>query len=60
MSCRGGMRYLSDQLRAQGQECLRLANEARDRWIAKILEDMGRQLHERADRLEDGEGHPRQ
>jgi len=54
------MRYLHDQLRAQGQECFRLAQEARDRWIAKVLEDMGRQLHERADRLENEEGRPPQ
>jgi len=42
-----GVRYLSDQFRAQAQECFRLAAEARDRWVAKMLEDMGHQLHER-------------
>jgi len=52
------VRYLSDQLRTQAQECFRLAKEARDRWIARSLEDMGRQLHERADQLEDGNDRP--
>jgi len=52
------MRYLSDQLRAQAQECSRLAKEARDKWIAKSLEDLGRQLHEQADQLENGNNHP--
>jgi hypothetical protein len=49
------VRYLSDQFRAQGDECFRLAKEARDRWIARLLEDLGRQLHDNADNLEDGE-----
>jgi hypothetical protein len=46
------VRYLSDHLRAQAQECYRLAKEARDRWVAKLLENLGHQLHERADQLE--------
>jgi hypothetical protein len=29
-----------------------LAKEARDRWIAKSLENLGHQLHEQADQLE--------
>jgi hypothetical protein len=37
-----------------------LAKEARDRWIAKLLEDMGRQLHERANQLENGNDRPPQ
>jgi len=53
-----GVRYLSDQFRTQAQECFRLAAEARDRWVAKALEDMGHQLHERADELEES-GHKR-
>jgi Leu/Phe-tRNA-protein transferase len=52
------VRQLSDQFRAQAKECFRLAEEARDRWIAELLEDMGHQLHERADQLESGEDHP--
>ena len=52
------MRYLSDQFRTQAQECFRLAAEARDSWVAKMLEDMGRELHERADQLEDGNDRP--
>ena len=54
------MRYLSDQLRAQAEECLRLAKEARDRWIANSLEDLGRQLHEQADQLEENGNNRRQ
>jgi len=46
------VRYLSDHVRAQAEECYRLAKEARDRWIAKLLENLGHQLHERADQLE--------
>ena len=46
------VRYLSDHLRAQAEECYRLAKEARDRWIAKLLDNLGHQLHERADQLE--------
>ena len=46
------MRYLSDHLRGQAEECYRLAKDARDRWIAKLLENLGHQLHERADQLE--------
>ena len=52
------MRYLSDQFRTQAQECFRLAAEARDRWVAKMLENVGRELHEKADQLEDGNDHP--
>jgi hypothetical protein len=52
------VRYLSDQFRAQAEECFRLAKEARDRWIARSLEDLGRQLHDRADQLENGEDRP--
>jgi hypothetical protein len=48
----GGVRYLSDQLRFQAAECYRLAKESRDRWIARVLENLGHQLHERADQLE--------
>jgi hypothetical protein len=44
--------YLCDHLRAQAEECYRLAKEARDRWIAKLLENLGHQLHARADQLE--------
>jgi len=54
------VRYLPDQLRAQAEEAFRLAQEARDRWIAKLLEDLGRQLHERADQLENEEDRPRE
>jgi hypothetical protein len=46
------MRDLFDHLRAQAEECYRLAKEARDRWIAKLPENLGHQLHERADQLE--------
>ncbi|HEX9322018.1 MAG TPA: hypothetical protein VF913_07855 [Xanthobacteraceae bacterium] len=46
------MRYLSDQIRTQAEECYRLAKEARDKWIANVLENLGHQLHERADQLE--------
>jgi len=28
------------------------AKEARDKWIANVLENLGHQLHERADQLE--------
>jgi len=46
------VRYLSDQIRTQAEECYRLAKEARDKWIANLLENLGHQLHERADQLE--------
>jgi len=49
------MRYLSEHRRAQAAECFRLAKEARDRRIANLLENLGRQLHEQADQLEDGD-----
>jgi hypothetical protein len=49
------VRHLSDQLRFQAEECYRLAKEARDKWIAKALDDLGHQLHERADRLDGSE-----
>jgi len=45
-------RYLSDHLRTQAEECYRLAKEARDKWVANILDNLGNQLHARADQLE--------
>jgi hypothetical protein len=35
-----------------------LAKEARDRWIASVLENLGHQLHERADQLENKNDRP--
>jgi hypothetical protein len=52
------VRYLSDHLPTQAEECYRLAKEARDKWVANILDNVGNQLHARADQLEakgDGE-----
>ena len=46
------VRYLSDHLRNQADECYRLAKEARDKWVANILDNLGNQLHARADQLE--------
>ena len=46
------VRYLSDHLRTQAEECYRLAKEARDKWVANILDNLGNQLHARADQLE--------
>jgi len=46
------VRYLSDHLPTQAEECYRLAKEARDKWVANILDNVGNQLHARADQLE--------
>jgi hypothetical protein len=48
----GPMRDLFDHLRAQAEEYCRLAKSARDRWIAKLLENLGHPRHARADQLE--------
>jgi hypothetical protein len=48
------VRYISDHLRAQARECFRLAKEARDKSIAKALDDLGHKLHEFTDQFEDG------
>ena len=46
------MRDLFDHLRALAEECYRFAKETRDKCIAKLLENLGHRLHERADQLE--------
>jgi hypothetical protein len=48
----------TNELRGRAEECYRLAKEARDKWIAKALVDLGDRLHARAERLENENNGP--
>jgi hypothetical protein len=44
--------HLAAVYRARAEECFRLAEEDDDSWIAKALEDLGRNMLEAADEIE--------